>query len=86
MIEFSKILQKNKSCFQFFKVTFPKISDAKIKEAIFVGSQIRQLLDNENFEATMDELEQATWHAKDSWEMTKKLSESSQWKSNATKI
>ena len=32
---------------QNFKVIFPKIGDAKIKEGIFVGLQIRQFLDNE---------------------------------------
>ena len=34
-----------------------------IKEGIFVGSLIHQLLDNEDFEATMDELEKAVLHA-----------------------
>ena len=41
-------------------VFFSKKSDEKIKKSIFVGSLILQLLDNKNFEATMDELELAT--------------------------
>ena len=44
------------------KVIFPKISDAKIKETIFGSSQIRQLLDNENLDATIEELELAACH------------------------
>ena len=42
---------------------FPKISYVKVKEGIFVGPWIRQLLDNEDFEATVNDLEQAAWHA-----------------------
>ena len=30
---------------------------------MLVGSQIHHLLDNEDFEATIDELEPAAWHA-----------------------
>ena len=40
MKRFTKVLQENKSCFQYIKVIFPKIKDAKIKEGIFVGFQI----------------------------------------------
>ena len=58
-----KVLQQKKQFFQYFKVIFPKISDAKFKEGIFIGSHIRQLLDNEDFETTMDELEQAAWYS-----------------------
>jgi hypothetical protein len=32
------------------KHKFPRLSDAKIKEGIFVGSQIRELIKDEQFE------------------------------------
>ncbi|XP_076037944.1 uncharacterized protein LOC143030832 [Oratosquilla oratoria] len=63
MKQFTKALQHNKPCFQYLKGIFPKISDAKIKEGIFVGPQIRKLINDEDFEATMDEPELAAWHA-----------------------
>ena len=43
MKQFTNALQQNMQCFQYLKVIFPKISDAKIKEGIFVGFQIRDL-------------------------------------------
>ena len=55
--QFNKALQQNKLCFQYLKVIFFKISDAKDKEGIFVGPQICQLLDNEDFQITMNEFE-----------------------------
>ena len=58
MIQFTKVLQQNKPCFQYLNVINPEISDAKIKEVVrLVNFQIIR------FEATMDELKQAVWHA-----------------------
>jgi hypothetical protein len=37
-------MDKNGSGFLYLKEKFPKISDAKIKEGIFVGPQIRQIM------------------------------------------
>ena len=59
MKTFIKTLQQNKPCFQFLKEIFPKISNAKVKKGIFVGLQIYQILDNEDFKETVDELELA---------------------------
>lgn len=58
------------------KTKFPKISDTKIKEGIFVGPQIRALIFDANFDATMDDREFAAWNALrrsvvDCWENTK---------------
>ena len=59
MKQFIKVLKQNKQCFLYLKVIFPKTSDAKIEEGMFVGSKIRKFLDNKDFEATIDELELA---------------------------
>lgn len=74
--QFVKALQQYKPAFQYLKTKFPKISDAKIKEGIFVGSQIRELILDENFDSTMDDWELAAWNALrrcavDYWENTK---------------
>lgn len=63
MKQFVKALQKDKPAFQYLKTKFPKISDAKIKEGIFVGPQIRELIFDANFDATMDDRELAAWNA-----------------------
>ena len=47
---FFKALEKNSAGFYYFKEKFPRVSDSKIKEGIFVGSQIRALIRDGNFE------------------------------------
>ena len=63
MEQFAKALQHHKPCFRYLKAKYPKISDAKIKEGIFIGPQIRQLMTDKDFQLTMDETELATRHA-----------------------
>ena len=55
MKQFTHTLQLK--TFQYFNVMFPKISDTNIKDGMLEQFQVRQLLDNEDFEATIDELE-----------------------------
>eukprot|EP00106_Octopus_bimaculoides_P023354 XP_014790796.1 PREDICTED: probable serine/threonine-protein kinase DDB_G0267686 [Octopus bimaculoides] len=62
MKQFTKALQHSKPCFQYLRVMFPKISDSNIKEGIFVGPYIRQLIADESFEATLNESELGTWY------------------------
>ena len=38
-----------------------KLSDAKIKEDVFLGPQIRKLILNDIFDKTLNEIELATW-------------------------
>ena len=52
--------KSNSSGFTFLCKKFPKISEAKLKEGIFVGPQIRKVLKDTNFEKT---LEQRAWKA-----------------------
>lgn len=63
MKQFVKALKHDKPVFQYLKGKFPKITDAKIKEGIFVGPQIRQLMFDEDFESVMDENELSAWRA-----------------------
>jgi bacterioferritin-associated ferredoxin len=43
------------------KCKCPTISDAKIKEAIFVGPQIRELIQDVKYEDQPSEVEKAPW-------------------------
>ena len=63
MKQFVKALKHDKQAFLYLKKKFPKISDAKIKEGIFVGPQIRQLIFDNDFQAAMEESELRAWCA-----------------------
>ncbi|KAI6660741.1 hypothetical protein LOD99_10248 [Oopsacas minuta] len=49
--------------FKYLKDKFPKVSDAKIKEGIFIGPQIRELFKDLNFEACLNSVEKAAWNS-----------------------
>ena len=56
MENFAKVLKKNNSSgFAFLCKKFPKVSQAKMKEEIFVGPQIWELLEDRNFEKMLTE-------------------------------
>ncbi|KAH9631061.1 hypothetical protein HF086_015046 [Spodoptera exigua] len=54
-------MDRNGSGFLYLKEKFPKISDAKIKEGIFVGPQIRELIKDSRFEEKLSDLEKSAW-------------------------
>lgn len=45
------------------KEIFPKVSEAKIKESIFVGPQIRELMKNGEFDNKLTDVELRAWRA-----------------------
>ena len=47
---FVKAMDKNGECFRFLKRNSSKLSETKIKEGVFQGPQIRQLMLDYNFE------------------------------------
>jgi hypothetical protein len=57
MKQFVKALPKEGECFKCLFKKFPGLSDAKLKEGIFVGSDIRKLLSDDLFETTMKTFE-----------------------------
>jgi hypothetical protein len=46
-------LQRDGNCFKYLCSEFPGLSEAKLKEGIFVGPGIRKLILDEMFETTM---------------------------------
>ena len=58
---FIKALDKTGAAFQFLIAKFPKISEAKLKEGILVGPQIRELMLDTEFDTTMTEMELNAW-------------------------
>jgi len=58
---FIKALDKTGAAFQFLIAKFPKISEAKLKEGILVGPQIRELMLDTEFNTTVTEMELNAW-------------------------
>lgn len=59
--QFVKALDKNGKCFQSLLKIFPSLSDAKIKEGVFNGPDIRKVMKSTEFENTMTKYEKAAW-------------------------
>ena len=47
--------------FQYVRNKFPNVSDAKIKEVIFVGPQIREMMKDKQFDEDRNETERNAW-------------------------
>ncbi|UYV69338.1 hypothetical protein LAZ67_6003268 [Cordylochernes scorpioides] len=63
MKNFVKAMDRNASGFAYLKQKCASISDAKIKEGIFVGPQIREFLQDGNFQNSLNEVEAAAWNS-----------------------
>jgi hypothetical protein len=63
MKQFVKALPKKGECFKYLCKKFPGLSNAKLKEGIFVGPDVRKLLSDDLFETTMETVERETWNA-----------------------
>jgi hypothetical protein len=59
--QFVKSLNQNSEAFKYLSNKFPHITYNKIKEGIFVGPQIRKLIEDKEFEKTMTDIEKAAW-------------------------
>ncbi|UYV64447.1 hypothetical protein LAZ67_3000735 [Cordylochernes scorpioides] len=60
---FVKAMDQNASGFAYLKQKFSSISEAMIKEGIFVGPQIRELQQDGNFQNSLNEVEAAAWNS-----------------------
>ena len=64
MKNFVKAMAKqNLNDFAFFCKKFPKLSQAKLEQGIFVGPQIRELFEDLESEKTLNTLELRPWYA-----------------------
>ena len=60
--QFVKALKKDSPVFSFLQSTFPSSSNAKIKEGVFIGPQIRKLFRNDKFDKMLNEDECTAWN------------------------
>lgn len=63
MKNFVKALDKTSNAFIYLRSKFPQISDAKIKEGIFVGPQIRKMIVDSHFDELLIGKELDAWLA-----------------------
>ena len=58
---FVKGMDKTVRGFEYVRNKFPNASDAKIKEVIFIGPQIRELTQDKHFDENLNETERNAW-------------------------
>jgi hypothetical protein len=56
-----KCVDKTAYGFQYLGNKFPNVSDPKIKECIFIGPQIRELIQDKQFDEDLNETERNAW-------------------------
>jgi len=61
MKNFVQGMDKTGRRFQYVRNTFPNVSDAKIMEGIFTGPQIRELMQDKQFDEDLNESESNAW-------------------------
>ena len=63
MKNFVKAMDRDGQGFLYLQGKFPRISDAKMKDGIFIGPQIRELMKDQDFERRLNESEKAAWRS-----------------------
>jgi hypothetical protein len=63
MQNFVKAMDCDGQGFLYLQRKFPRISNAKIKEGIFIGPQIAELMKDQDFERSLNESEKAAWRS-----------------------
>lgn len=61
MTQYVKALNKEGTAFKYIRNKFPKKSEAKLKEGVFDGPQIRKLMRDPEFVKSMTDLEKHAW-------------------------
>jgi len=63
MRNFVKAMERTGSVFRYLAETFPRLSEAKIKEGVFVGPQMRKLFREDMFKNLLQGDEKKAWDA-----------------------
>ena len=58
-----KTMNQEEAAFTDLREKFPRLSEAKLKEGIFIGSQIRDLIKDEYFDRLFQGDEKAVWES-----------------------
>ena len=63
MKQFVKALDKQGLCFKYISEKFPHLSAEKVKGSVFIGPQIRMLINDELFITKMNDTEKNAWQS-----------------------
>ena len=61
MKNFVKAMNQGEAAFSYLWEKFPRLSEAKLKEGIFIGPQIRDLIKDEYFDKLLQGNEKEAW-------------------------
>ena len=61
MKNFVKAMKQEEAAFMYLLVKFPRLSESKLKDGIFIGPQIRVLIKDEYFDKLLQGDEKAAW-------------------------
>jgi len=61
MKNFVKAMNQEEAAFTYLREKFPRLSEAKLKECIFIGPQIRDVIKDEYFDKLLQGDEKAAW-------------------------
>lgn len=61
--QFVKALNKESAAFMYLQGLFPQLSEAKVKAGIFVGPQIKKIMECEEFAKMLSKNEKAAWNS-----------------------
>ena len=61
MENFVKGMDKTNCGFKYVRKKFPNVSDAKIKEGVYIGPQIRELMQDKQFDEDLNTTERNAW-------------------------
>jgi len=59
--DFVNGMDKTSRGFQYVRNNFPDVSDAKINDGIFIGTQVRELMQDKYFAEDLNETERNAW-------------------------
>jgi hypothetical protein len=58
---FVKAMKQEEAAFTYLRKNFPRLNEAKLKEGVFIGPQIRDLIKEEYFDKLIPGDEKAAW-------------------------
>ena len=61
MKNFVNAMSQEETAFTYLREKFPRLSEAKLKESIFIGSQIRELVKDKYFHKLLEGDEKVAW-------------------------
>ena len=63
MKQFVTALDKESVAFKYLQGFFPKLSEAKVKAGVFVGPQIKRIMECKDFYKMLSRSEKAVWNS-----------------------